>query len=114
MIDPILNMAAAARHCGVSKSYMEQGRCYGGGAVFVRIVQPGRSRGRIVYRLSDLDFWLNERRYRSTSDLSGVPDGDEQPEHPQGHPQIEDRRSPHSQGRAGAHDRGRTEGADDV
>lgn len=78
MIDPILNTVAAARHCQVSPSSFEQMRCYGGGPVFISIVRPGRSRGRIVYRLSDLDNWLNERRRKSTSDKGGNLDGQEQ------------------------------------
>ncbi len=114
MIDPILDTDASARHCQVSKSSLEQMRCYGGGPVFIRLTRPGRSRGRIVYRLSDLDAWLNEHRRKSTSDPGGNLDGQDQPEHPRGHPQIEDRRSRQPHDRAGAHDRGRTEGPGDA
>jgi len=56
---------AAAKHCGVSVALLEKLRCVGGGPVFCRL---GTGRGKIVYRLEDLDDWLCSNRRRSTSD----------------------------------------------
>ena len=70
---------AAAKHCGVSAALFEKLRCVGGGAIFCRL---GRGRGRIVYRVSDLDDWLRSNRRRSTSDPGGDLGGEEQAEGP--------------------------------
>lgn len=68
MVNGCLATEAAARYCAVSKALLEKLRCVGGGPVFCRV---GLGRGRIVYIVSDLDAWLNERRRRSTSDKQG-------------------------------------------
>ena len=64
-MDPCLHTPPAAKYCGVSTALLEKLRCVGGGPIFSRL---GQGRGRIVYRVSDLDAWINERRCRSTSD----------------------------------------------
>lgn len=50
----------AAAHIGVSKSYLDKKRCYGGGPVYFKIGAA------IVYARADLDAWMSERRATST------------------------------------------------
>ncbi len=66
---------AAAKHCGVSTALLEKLRCVGGGPIFCRL---GTGRGKIIYRVEDLNDWLWSKRRRSTSDR----DGQEQAEGP--------------------------------
>ena len=61
-ISRLLNTHEAATYCGSSASTFEKLRLTGGGPVYSKI---GR---RVVYRLADLDAWLDARRRTSTSD----------------------------------------------
>ena len=57
-----LRTAEAATYCGSTKSTFEKYRVTGEGSRYSKI-------GRIVvYDVADLDAWLAERRFRSTSD----------------------------------------------
>ena len=58
----VLRTAEAANHCGSSASTFEKLRLTGGGPVYSKI---GR---RVVYRVEDLDAWLDFNKRRSTSD----------------------------------------------
>jgi len=60
--DRMLRTHEAATYCGSSASTFEKLRLTGGGPVYSKI---GR---RVVYRLADLDAWLDARRRTSTSD----------------------------------------------
>jgi predicted DNA-binding transcriptional regulator AlpA len=63
MSDQWLDTKAAAEYTGFAASTLEKMRTYGGGAVFSK-------RGRLVrYRRSDLDVWLSEHVFTSTSEL---------------------------------------------
>ena len=57
----------AAKHVGLSTSTLEKLRLRGDGPVY-------RKAGRkiVVYRLEDLDAWLNSQCRRSTSDAPAV------------------------------------------
>ncbi|MCZ6749908.1 MAG: DNA-binding protein [SAR324 cluster bacterium] len=74
MVNSCLDTSAAAKYCCVSKALLEKLRCYGGGPVFCRL---GLGRGRIVYRVADLDDWLRSNRRRSTSDRVGLEQADD-------------------------------------
>ena len=58
----VLRTAEAAAYCGSSASTFEKLRLTGGGPVYSKI---GR---RVVYRVEDLDAWLNASKRRSTSE----------------------------------------------
>jgi predicted DNA-binding transcriptional regulator AlpA len=58
----VMRTKEAAEYCQSSKSTFEKLRLTGGGPVYSKI---GR---RVVYRVEDLDAWLDENRRRSTSD----------------------------------------------
>jgi Helix-turn-helix domain len=58
----VMHTRDAAKHCGSSASTFEKLRLTGGGPVYSKI---GR---RVVYRVEDLDAWLDTNRRRSTSD----------------------------------------------
>ena len=62
---PFLNTNEAADYCRSSVSTFEKLRLTGGGPVYSKI---GR---RVVYRVEDLDAWLDTHRRRSTSDTGG-------------------------------------------
>lgn len=51
---------------GVAKSTLAKMRLYGTGPVFVKL---GR---RVAYRLEDLEAWVNENRFKSTSEYDGA------------------------------------------
>ncbi len=52
-----------AKILGVSEEWLEIGRCKGYGPPFVRLTK------RLVrYRLEDIEAWMKERTYRSTSE----------------------------------------------
>ena len=52
----------AARYCGISASYLNKLRVFGGGPVFSK---TGR---RVSYLKADLDGWRNGRRFVTTSE----------------------------------------------
>ncbi len=52
----------AAEYVGLSPATLETRRTRGGGPPFVKLGV------RVVYRLEDLDGWLEEQRRKSTSD----------------------------------------------
>ena len=64
-IPAAIDAEAAARHLGLSKSTLAKLRLSGNGPVYCKL---GR---RIVYRLIDLDAWLQSCRRRSTSEPGG-------------------------------------------
>ena len=61
----LLTTPEAAAYLRSSKSYLDKLRVYGGGPPFLR---PGR---KILYRKSDLDLWVAEHRFGSTSEYRG-------------------------------------------
>lgn len=65
-VAPALRTQEAAAYCGSSASTFEKLRLNGGGPIYSKI---GR---RVVYRVEDLDAWLNANRRRSTSDSGNV------------------------------------------
>lgn len=58
---PKLRTDAAASHLGVSESWLEKSRVFGGGPVYFKV---GRT---VVYDIADLDAWLSDKRRTSTS-----------------------------------------------
>lgn len=49
---------------GIAKRFLELAACKGGGPVFVKV-------GRLTrYRVQDIEDWIAERRYTSTSDAA--------------------------------------------
>lgn len=59
----MLRQPEAARHVGLSASTLAKFRVRGGGPPFVRITARA-----IGYRQSDLDKWLSEKLFASTSE----------------------------------------------
>jgi len=55
-----LRVKAAAQYIGVSKSFLDKARCYGGGPTFFKIGAA------VIYAKADLDAWMAERRATST------------------------------------------------
>lgn len=66
----VLDVRAAARFIGSSKSSLDKLRLTGGGPDFVKI-GAGVS-GRVGYRVIDLQDWLASRVRRSTSDTTAT------------------------------------------
>lgn len=60
--DNKLNVDGAARHLGVSRSFLNKMRVTGGGPIFFKVGT------RVVYAVKDLDSWLDGRRRNSTAD----------------------------------------------
>ena len=58
----LLDTEAAAAHVHLSPRTLERYRVTGEGPVYLKL---GR---RVLYRIGDLDRWLDEKRRRSTSD----------------------------------------------
>jgi len=58
----VLRTPAAARHTGLSESYLEKLRIVGTGPPFLRLAPRA-----VGYLVADLDRWLAERRCMSTS-----------------------------------------------
>lgn len=57
----LLPVEEAAGYLGLSASYLNKLRGFGGGPAYHKL---GR---RVLYRRSDLEQWLNGRRFESTS-----------------------------------------------
>lgn len=51
-----LRVKQAAAYVGVSKSYLDKARCYGGGPTFVKLGTT------VIYRSEDLDAWVAANR----------------------------------------------------
>lgn len=62
----LLDTKRAARVLGVSQSFLNKRRVTGGGPKFCKI---GR---RVLYDRHDLDCWVNERRFGSTSEVQAA------------------------------------------
>lgn len=62
----LMKQPAAAEYLGVSHSFLEKRRVYGGGPKFVRI---GR---RVAYRKADLDEWIASHVVGSTSESAAA------------------------------------------
>lgn len=60
----VLRTPEAASYVGLSASTLEKFRVIGNGPTFLRAGPKI-----VVYRIEDLDAWLNVNRRRSTSDL---------------------------------------------
>ena len=58
----LLKQPQAAEYLGVSHSFLEKRRIYGGGPKFVKI---GR---RVAYRQADLEQWVSKHVHESTSE----------------------------------------------
>lgn len=62
-----MRVRQAAEYCGLSKSFLDKARIYGGGPAFMRL---GRS---IIYNSADLDTWLASQKYVSANDNKPAP-----------------------------------------
>lgn len=58
-----LRVKQAAAYVGVSKSYLDKARCYGGGPTFAKLGTT------VIYRSEDLDAWVAANR-QSANDNS--------------------------------------------
>jgi hypothetical protein len=57
----VLSVYAAANYVGLSASFLNKRRVYGGGPLFIKV---GR---RVVYDRDHLDTWLSKRTVANTS-----------------------------------------------
>jgi len=62
----LLTTAQAAQRLGVKSQTLRKWRLRGHGPVFIRLGQ--RLTGRAMYATTDLEIWLSERSFASTSD----------------------------------------------
>jgi len=60
----VFNAIQTAKRLGLSVSTLAKMRLYGTGPVYSKL---GR---RVVYRLEDLERWIEQNRYQSTSEYS--------------------------------------------
>ncbi len=60
--EPLLSVDRAASYLGLSATYLNKLRTMGGGPTFHKIGV------RVLYRPSDLDAWLTDKRRTSTAD----------------------------------------------
>ncbi|QOZ69154.1 helix-turn-helix domain-containing protein [Bradyrhizobium arachidis] len=60
-----LNTREAARHVRLSTATLERLRVKGGGPTYINPVPD-----RVVYRVDDLDAWMQSRRRSSTSEAA--------------------------------------------
>ena len=61
-VPPRLRTTEAASYMGVSESYLNKLRVYGGGPQFLKMGK------RVSYDKSDLDVWMTARKRHSTSE----------------------------------------------
>ncbi len=54
-----LRVKTAADYLGLSKSFLDKARCYGGGPVFAKLGTT------VIYNTNDLDAWVAARRVES-------------------------------------------------
>lgn len=59
---PVLDVDSAARHLGIASSTLAKLRLSGAGPIYLKL---GR---RVVYRIGDLNLWLDQHARRSTSE----------------------------------------------
>ena len=64
-----MDTETAATYLGMSKAYLEIGRCKGYGPSFVKVT-PGRN-GAVRYRRGALDQFMVEREVRPTTRVGG-------------------------------------------
>jgi predicted DNA-binding transcriptional regulator AlpA len=62
----VLNTKEAAKYIGVSKSYLDKFRIYGGGPLFIKVG------ARVVYDQIDIDAWLASKKIANTSQQVAV------------------------------------------
>lgn len=59
--DPVFDVQGAAKYTGLSVSSLNKFRCFGSGPIYVKYAR------RVVYRMSDLDTWMDAKRVENTS-----------------------------------------------
>ena len=59
-----LRVKQAAAYVGVSKSYLDKARCYGGGPTFVKLGTT------VIYRSEDLDAWVAANRQPANDNMA--------------------------------------------
>lgn len=57
-----MRVKQAAEYCGLSKSFLDKARIYGGGPAFMRL---GRS---VIYSSIDLDVWMASQKCSPAND----------------------------------------------
>jgi predicted DNA-binding transcriptional regulator AlpA len=55
-----LRVKTAADYLGLSKSFLDKARCYGGGPVFAKLGTT------VIYNSADLDEWVAARRVETS------------------------------------------------
>jgi len=58
-----LTVTEAAAYLGLSESYLNKLRCYGGGPQFIKL-----GKKRILYILADLGAWVSSHKRNNTSE----------------------------------------------
>ncbi|TIN94608.1 MAG: helix-turn-helix domain-containing protein [Mesorhizobium sp.] len=57
-----LRVKQAAAYVGLSKSFLDKARCYGGGPTYVKLGAT------VIYSTDDLDAWVSENRCLPSND----------------------------------------------
>ena len=65
-IRKVLSVQEAALLCGVSPSFLNKQRLTGGGPIYIKFSPSPR--GRIGYRLDDLERWVDSKKRQNTSE----------------------------------------------
>ena len=60
-----LRVKTAAEYLGLSKSYLDKARCYGGGPAFAKLGTT------VIYSTDDLDAWVSARRVGPAANDNG-------------------------------------------
>ncbi len=66
-MDQLVTSREAANYLGVSSDTLDNWRCQGRGPVFIKTTPS--SRGKVLYRISDITAWQDANLYASTSDV---------------------------------------------
>lgn len=59
-----LRVKQAAAYVGVSKSYLDKARCYGGGPTYAKLGTT------VIYRSEDLDAWVAANRQPANDNVA--------------------------------------------
>lgn len=59
-----LRVKQAAAYVGVSKSFLDKARCYGGGPTFAKLGTT------VIYRSEDLDAWVAANRQPANDNIA--------------------------------------------
>lgn len=66
-MEQLFNSREAALYLGIAPETLDNWRCQGRGPAFIKTTPS--SRGKVLYRISDIAAWQDANLYNSTSDV---------------------------------------------